>query len=101
MAHGFAIYDGAGDLLMSTADKTATLVEVIVLGASTPTGSHTYPDFEGYTISYLRVYDASGVTTPAEALHTITVTYPSGLPTLTYTKTTGTAKKSQIIVTVD
>jgi len=100
MANGLAVYDASGVLEFDTSEITGTLLDVIVLGSGTASSSKNYPDWTGYTIYVIRQYiqDATDYT---EQLHDVDITYPSGVPTVTWTKLTSPAKQSQVLVLVN
>ena len=99
MASGLQIFDANARAVFDSANAGATLYDVVQLASSSGSGSRGYPGLTGRTIYFVRIAmtDGSG---PDNQLHTISVSYPGGTPTVSWTKVTATSKPAHILILV-
>jgi hypothetical protein len=84
MAYGLKVWNASGGVLFDSANYTIMLAAVVDLTTATPNGSMSFPELAGMTLYTQQVYTTSigGIT---HHMHAVSITYPSGIPTVTWT----------------
>lgn len=78
MSYGFRIYNADARLTLDSARANALLVDFFAKGEGDASETRSYPALTGATIQ--------AIVEPSLWSGTVTVTYPGGVPTVTYTK---------------
>ncbi len=103
MSYGIQVNKSDGSLMFNMGSETQSLIDTITIAPGS-TGSQTYPGHVGWVFSIAVTQDSTGASSFASLVDftspTITISYPSGVPTINWSPglVVGVAQTVRVLV---